>query len=456
MYTIVDIETTGNGVNGNRITEIALFNIGREGITDSFTSLVNPGCEVPAFITGLTGITSAMVRTAPDFSQLAAKIASFTEGRVFVAHSVNFDYPIVRKEFERCGMDFNRRKLCTVRLSRSVFPGYRSYSLGKLCRALGIDLKDRHRAAGDARATAELFLRILKQPGGSETVTRFLNARSREGTLPPHLPSSAFIRLPEAPGIYFFKDAEGRVIYVGKAINVKKRVLGHFYDTSERERALCRDTSRIDFELSGSDLLALLMESAAIKKYFPKYNRAQKKVRPAYGLFSYKDRNGITHLAINRLVRGQQALQAFFREADARLFLEQLCTQFGLCAKYCHLQEGVDTCSHFRVPVCDGICRGEVPPDMYNVRVANALESRETGGEQLVIAERGRSPEEQALVWISGGTYQGYGFVGEGRDIGQVPDLEAWITPQVNYPETEKILQSYMLKNPDKVMRIQG
>ncbi len=125
MYTIVDIETTGNGIHGNRITEIALFNVDGDSITDSFSSLVNPECEVPSFITGLTGITTAMVRQAPLFSELAPQIEAFTRGRVFVAHSVNFDYPIVKREFQRSGLEFARKKLCTVRLSRKVFPGLR-------------------------------------------------------------------------------------------------------------------------------------------------------------------------------------------------------------------------------------------------------------------------------------------------------------------------------------------
>ncbi|MDX1333146.1 MAG: 3'-5' exonuclease, partial [Robiginitalea sp.] len=209
MYTIVDIETTGNGIHGNRITEIALFNVEGGLITDSFSSLVNPGCEIPSFITGLTGITTAMVRQAPVFSDLAPRIEAFTKGRVFVAHSVNFDYPIVKQEFQRCGMEFMRRKLCTVRLSRRVFPGLRSYSLGKLCSSLQIPLQDRHRAAGDAHATALLFQRIMGTEEGPVVVKKFLNARSQEATLPPHLPRVVFNRLPEAPGIYYFRNGKG-------------------------------------------------------------------------------------------------------------------------------------------------------------------------------------------------------------------------------------------------------
>jgi len=454
MYTVVDIETTGNGIQGNRITEIALFNLDGDQITDSFSSLVNPGCEIPAFITGLTGITTAMVRHAPRFEELASQIAEFSEGRIFVAHSVNFDYPIVRDEFSRCGLAFQRKKLCTVRLSRKVFPGLRSYSLGKLCSSLEIPLSDRHRAGGDARATALLLQRILRHPQGPNTVQSFLHARSQEATLPPQLPRDSFLRLPEAPGVYYFKDSRGSILYVGKAVNLKKRVLGHFYDTTEKERRLCRETSEIDYELSGSDLLALLMEAAAIKRHFPPFNQAQKTIRPAYGLFRYLDRDGIAHLAINRLRKGQQASRVFYSQADARLFLERLCTDFELCPKYCHLQEGVDQCGHFRVPVCQGICRGEEPPARYNAKVEEALQSLRPAQEHLIIGEKGRSPEERGIIWIAGGTYRGYGFVEKEKRLDGLPDLEAVIEPQPRYPETDRILESYILKNPGQVRRI--
>ncbi|WP_088341605.1 exonuclease domain-containing protein [Robiginitalea sediminis] len=454
MYTVVDIETTGTGATGNRITEIALFNIDEGEITDSFSSLVNPGCDIPTFITGLTGITTAMVRRAPPFGALAEQIAAFTSGRVFVAHSVNFDYPIVRREFERCGIDFTRKKLCTVRLSRKVFPGLRSYSLGKLCNSLGIPLEDRHRAAGDALATAYLFSKIWHHPEGKTILGNALNARSRESTLPPHLPRQSFLKIPNAPGVYYFRDRQGQLLYVGKAIDLKKRVLGHFYDSSEREQQLCRETAHIDFERSGSDLLALLMESAAIKKYFPPFNRAQKTVRPAYGLFSYRDQAGILHLALNRLGKGQQAHKVFFSLADARLFLEQFCTRYGLCAKYCHLQEGVAHCGHFRVPECRGVCRGEQEAEAYNTEVLQALESLDREGEHLLIGEQGREPGERALVWLEDGEYKGYGFVSEDTPISRPEDLETWITPQRHNPDTRRILESYMLKNPGKIRRM--
>ncbi|SFR53345.1 DNA polymerase-3 subunit epsilon [Robiginitalea myxolifaciens] len=454
MYTVVDIETTGTGATGNRITEIALFNVDDTGITDSFSSLVNPGCEIPPFITGLTGITTAMVRNAPAFGEIAEQIEAFSAGRVFVAHSVNFDYPIVKREFAACGMDYSRKKLCTVRLSRKVFPGFKSYSLGKLCRSLDIPLRDRHRAAGDAHATALLLGRILSSKAGPEHIRKSLNARSQEATLPPHLPRQTFLDIPHVPGVYYFKDDKGKIIYVGKAIDLHKRVLGHFYDSSSRERSLCQETRHIDYETSGSEIMALIMEAVAIKRHFPKYNRAQKKIRPAIGLFSYRDQDGIRHLALNRVGKGQQALKVFYGVAEARLFLENLCTDFGLCAKYCHLQEGTNHCNHFRVPRCQGICKGKQSVKAYNELVNEAITSLLEARKDSVIITKGRTNTEQGLIWVRNGKLRGLGFAPSpwSADKLQGNTLE----PKPNYPETERLLEAHCMRHPDSVIVLEN
>ena len=222
MYTIVDIETTGNGIKGNKITEISIFKFDGNEIVDEYTSLVNPECEIPYFITRLTGIDEDLVRNAPTLSEIAPKILEITKDSIFVAHSVNFDYNVIKNEFQNLGLDFSRKKLCTVRLSRKLLPGYNSYSLGKLCSSLQIPLTDRHRARGDAHATVLLFKKLMQQENAAKIFKSFLNARSQEATLPPSLPKQVFDKLPKKPGVYYFKDAMGKIIYVGKAIDIKK------------------------------------------------------------------------------------------------------------------------------------------------------------------------------------------------------------------------------------------
>ncbi|MCJ7468070.1 MAG: GIY-YIG nuclease family protein [Maribacter sp.] len=452
MYTIVDIETTGNGIKGNKITEISIFRFDGQDIVDEFTTLVNPECEIPFFITRLTGIDNAMVRNSPRLHEVADQIKEITQDTIFVAHSVNFDYNVIKHEFKGIGLDFTRKKLCTVRLSRKLFPGYNSYSLGKLCSALKIPLVDRHRARGDAHATVLLFKKLLGQEGAKTVVKTFLNSRSQEATLPPSLPKKVFDALPNRPGVYYFKNNLGKIIYVGKAINIKKRVLGHFYDKSTKEIQLCQATADIDFELSGSELLALLMESNAIKKHYPLYNRAQKATLQQYGIFSYEDRNGILHLAFNKLKSVPHPLITFHNTTDCRLYLEEICKTYQLCAKYCHLQENVVACSHYRIPICQGVCRGAESPLMYNEKVLIAIDDMQTRKEDFIIKEKGRHLEEQAFILVRNDVYLGYGFIPIDQEIGSTDDLMGYMVSTKNSVEARGIIRSYANKYPDRIL----
>ena len=174
LYAIIDIETTGQSAQNGKITEVAIFIHNGYEVTDSFSSLINPECYIPGFITNLTGIDNEMVRTAPKFYELARRIVEITEDMVFVAHNVSFDYRFIQEEFKRLGYDYQRETMCTVRMGRKFLPGHKSYSLGRICDELGITIEGRHRAAGDALATVKLFEVILakkalkerKQPPG--------------------------------------------------------------------------------------------------------------------------------------------------------------------------------------------------------------------------------------------------------------------------------------------------
>lgn len=455
MYCIVDIETTGNGIAGNKITEISIFKFDGNEIVDEFTSLVNPECEIPYFITGLTGIDNHMVREAPTIGEIANEILEFTKGQIFVAHSVNFDYGVIKNELKILGISFVRKKLCTVRLSRRIFPGLTSYSLGKLCTSLDIPLTDRHRARGDAHATTLLFHKILSSNASEKVIRTFLNARSQEATLPPSLSREVYDKLPQQTGVYFFKDRKGKIIYVGKAKNIKKRVLSHFYDKSTREIQLCSDTATIDYELAGNELVALLIESSAIKHYFPKYNRAQKTNMPAYGIFSYTDRNGILHLGYNSIRSLPSHYMAFYSTTDCRLYLEELCIQFGLCAKFCHLQENVSHCSHFRIPNCDGVCRGKGSVDEYNAKVLQAIGYMQESKDNFIIKEKGRNVDEDAIILMQDGKYSGYGFISKSVEINSLEDMLSFVIPQKDSLETKRLIQAYSIKNPNSVFDLE-
>ena len=450
-YAIIDVETTGMGVQGNRITEIAILVHDGTKVLDRYQTLVNPQSSIPYSISRLTGIYDHMVENAPKFFEIAKKVVEMTEDCVFVAHNVNFDYNVIRKEFQDLGFSYTRKKLCTIRLARKLIPGLPSYSLGKMCVQLGIEIKDRHRAMGDAEATVTLFERLIDLDEDDAVFESFLKPRSRESTLPPKLPKVVFDSLPESTGVYYFRNEEDDIIYVGKALNIKKRVLSHFYDRKNREITMCQQTSNITYEVTGSELVALLLESSEIKRHYPTFNRAQRRSIEGYGVFSYTDRSGIMHLAWNKLRQVSNPLAKFYNTTECRLYVERICEQFELCPKYCHLQNNVEACFHFQIKMCKGICRNKESVESYNKRVKDAILEIQGETDSYIIQETGRHENEQSFVLIENGVYQGFGYTDKSTDTSNLNDFRQKLILQQDNRDVQRILRGFMSKNKDKI-----
>mgnify|MGYP002630218241 CR=1 FL=1 len=450
MYSIVDIETTGHS---NRITEISIFVFDGEKVIDQYTTLVNPECVIPPFITNLTGITNAMVGNAPKFYEIAKKVAEITKDTIFVAHNVNFDYNIIHKEFKDLGFDFKRKKLCTVRLSIKLIPGLKSYSLGALCTTKNIIIKDRHRAKGDAEATTILFKKLVLLDKDQIVFNSFLNPNSKQAILPPLLPKEIIDNLSIKTGVYYFKNNKDEIIYVGKANNIKQRVLSHFYDKAKKEVTMCLETSNVTFVETGSELVALLMESSEIKKIYPKFNRSQRRASESIGLFNYEDRDGVVHLAYNRLKLIAKPLMKFYNETECRIFLEKLCEEFELCPKYCHLQSNVSDCFHYQIKQCKGICRNEEDAITYNERVQKAIASVKFNTENFVIKETGRTNKEHSIVLVLNGIYKGFGYISKSKET-TVNDYFDNITTQKDNNDVKRILNSYLKNNIESIEKL--
>ena len=285
MYAVIDIETTGGNARFEKITEIAVLLHDGEKITEEFSTLINPEKSIPPFISRLTGITDEMVAGAPRFFEVARKLVELTEGKIIVAHNAQFDYGFIREEFRTLGFTFNRNTLCTVKLSRKLIPGHRSYSLGNICEKLGIENEARHRAAGDALATSKLFdLLIARDEHG--VIRKNVHNDPSLLKLPPNLSRQDVDNLPEETGVYYFHDAAGNIIYIGKSKNIRKRALSHFAE-KEHPKSLSMKTeiAGITYEITGSELVALLLESDEIKKHKPRYNRRQRESYFQWGIF---------------------------------------------------------------------------------------------------------------------------------------------------------------------------
>ena len=448
MYAIVDIETTGGYADNHRITEIAIYHYDGLQIKNVFHSLLNPGRKVPQFITGLTGITSKMVEEAPEFSEMADEIFSHLKDRVFVAHNAHFDYSFIKKEFETIGVNWQTKKLCTVRLARKIIPGLESYSLGRLAESLGIKIPDRHRAGGDAQATAKIFDVLVKRDN-SGVITKALKRNSGETILPPNLAKEEFDRLPAKAGVYYFLDGRGQVIYVGKALNIKKRIAGHFTgEAREWNRSNIRnEIHHITYELTGSELIALILESQEIRRLWPKYNLAQKYKTEEWGVYDYEDRNGYLRFCVNVVSRGTKPLITFSSKGDAWNFMWEKVKEYDLCPKHSGLQLAKGLCFSHQSGSCKGACQGVESAKKYNKRAQKAVDSFFEEGESVAIIGQGRKVEEKSLVLIENGSYVGFGFVPKEESIGSFESARNFIKPSKENKVVQNLVNSYLL-NP--------
>jgi DNA polymerase III subunit epsilon len=448
MYAIVDIETTGGYAANHRITELAIYHHDGTRITDTFQTLLNPGREIPYFITGLTGITTKMVEKAPTFEEVYQEIFDWLKDRVFVAHNAHFDYSFLKKEFESVGVNWQTKKLCTVRLGRKIIPGLESYSLGRLAESLGINIPDRHRANGDAQATAKIFS-ILLQRDNSGVIEKALKRNSGETILPPNLPKEDFDKLPAKAGVYYFLDSHGQVIYVGKALNIKKRIAGHFTgEAREWNRSNIRnEIHHITYELTGSELIALILESQEIRRLWPKYNLAQKYKVEEWGIFDYEDRNGYLRFCVNAIKKGTKPLITFTSKGDAWNFMWEKVKEFDLCPKLSGLQLAKGLCFSHQSGTCKGACQGIESVKKYNKRAQKSIDSFFEAGESVAIIGQGRKTEEKSLVLVENGNYLGFGFFDRNESIGDMESAKNFIKLGKDNRVVQNLVNSYLL-NP--------
>ncbi len=453
MYTVIDIETTGLSPKKEKITEIAIYVYDGEQIVDEFVSLVNPERPVPYFITRLTGITNEMLEDAPKFYEVAKKIVEITENRIFVAHNVDFDYNFIKEEFARLGFDFRRKKLCTVKLSKKIIPGHKSYSLGKLTADLGISINGRHRAAGDAYATVQLFDYLLKTDAQSKPLIEEMTYHSIKG-LHPQFDKKVLDELPEKIGVYYFYNERNELIYIGKSINIRKRVLQHL-SNSKTDKAIRMRSQIVNilFELTGSELVALLLESDEIKKHKPIFNRAQRRSVFQYGIYSFYDENNYLRFEIRNNNGNDLPLTSFSSLQSAKSNLSSFCEQFELCQKLCGLYDTQAACFHYGIKQCFGACIGEELPETYNKRAKNLIQKFEYGGDNFLIFDKGRTPEEKSVIKIENGKYCGFGYFEPDIVGNNVRVITESTKPYNDNRDVQIIIKGFLMQHKLKIQK---
>jgi DNA polymerase III subunit epsilon len=410
MYAIVDIETTGGSPKNSKITEIAIYKHDGKEVLDSYESLVNPEMTIPPFVSNLTGISDHMVQDAPKFFEIAKKIVEFTEDCVFVAHNVGFDYGILRAEFRTLGFDFRRPHLCTVRTSRFVLPGHDSYSLGKLTRSLGIELIGRHRAGGDAFATAKLFTMLYEKD--KNNLSTFIQEEVNPKRLHPNLDIDALDEIPNKIGVYNFYNEFNQLIYIGKSIHIKKRIDQHLRNGSTKKGLqMQKEISRIEYELCGSELIALLRESELIKQHQPIYNRSLRRNKFPYGLFHYTDESGYIRFLVGLVSKmAETPLISFNSKKEGNSYMERLVEDHELCQKLCDLYKSQTSCFQYTIKVCKGACVQEEPAESYNSRCEILINELNLNGASFYIVDKGRDKKEKSIVLVEKGSLKGMGY----------------------------------------------
>lgn len=449
-YAIVDIETTGGNARNNRITEIAI--IIHDGIQTlmRWETLVNPQQQIPNYITALTGISDDAVSEAPVFETIAEKVFELLDNRIFVAHNVNFDYSFVRHQLQLTGYDLTSRKLCTVRASRKIRPGFSSYSLGNLCQSLGISVENRHRAGGDADATALLFAKLVTWDTEG-FLQKMIKKTAKDQQLPPHLAPEDFEKLPNCPGVYYFHDNTGKVIYVGKAINIKKRVASHFSgnNTSSQRQNFLREICNISFEECATELMALLLECSEIQKLWPIHNRALKRFEPKFALYHYEARNGYSYLAIGKLSKFQAGIDEFHREIDAVDTLRSISKTHNIDLRFCNFGRAPEivTQNNLTQPLPE---RNE-----HNIKVEKALHDLQQQKPTYFIIDRGRNLDEKSCILVENGKFYGMGYIANDCQISDPLQLKEALSRYKSNHYSMQLLTNFTALQPGKVKTVE-
>ncbi len=407
MYAILDIETTGGKYNEEGITEIAIYQHDGLQVTDQFMSLVNPERAIQPFVEKLTGINGKMLRSAPRFFEVAKRIIEITENCLIVAHNAEFDYRILRTEFKRLGFKFERNSLCTVSISQALLPEMDSYKLGKLVRSLGIPISDRHRAQGDALATVKLFELLLEKDSSKQILKSQIKALHTHQAPSKYL--SIIEELPTATGVYYLHNTVGDVLYIGKSKNIQKRVRTHLTGKDRKSKKIQKKLHKVNFETTGSELIALLKEQHEIKKNQPRINKDGRYLLYPMGI-RIDNKTPYHQLILEQVRKRRDYLTVFKNGRVAKHIMTQWMESHQLCYKYSSLKDSDEACYAYIDNQCKGACLEEEDPQNYNKRLHQLRDKNNYPHDHFLMIENGRKDGEYSYIYIENQCFKGYGF----------------------------------------------
>jgi len=463
----VDLETTGTTSTRDRVTEIGIVRVADGEFVDEWSTLVNPECSIPEDIRVLTGITNEMVRGAPTFSEVRREVMERLEGHVFVAHNARFDYGFIKNELRRLEEKFTADVLCTVRLSRKLYPEAIGHGLDALITRHGLQdaiapessaRTGRHSALGDARALWR-FIQMLYRERESDEIAAAVKRLLKIPSLPPQLPPDALEGLPEGPGVYRFYGVNDLPIYIGKSINLRDRVRSHFSGDyrSANDVRISGEIQRIEVDPTAGELGALLKEARLVKELLPLHNhRLRRKMNACFirlaDLRSPPEVLQAKDIDWNARADGAETLYGpFATKPHVKAMLEEIAAAEGLCWRLLGWEKRGGPCFARQVRKCRGACLGEETPEQHNLRLATALNAH-----RLLewpwpgrVAIRERHPDgalEEAHV------FERWSHIGTARSEEELEDL-AHARAQIDFdPDVYRILVSYIAKHRRSVV----
>lgn len=421
MYAVVDLETTGSHPSHDNIIEIAVYLHNGETVTDQFCSLLNPGHPIPPFISKLTGITNEMVANAPSFSEIALQLSELLKGRIFVAHNVQFDHSFLKQSLLRHGHDLEGEMLCTIKAGRALIPGLASYKLSSLCRALDIQLNNAHRAYADALATANV-LTVLNERANGNLKPYHYQKEVRKN--PSRIPEESLDALPSQAGLVFFAADNGETILVSGSSNIRKKawsLVKRFHH--KRLLPLATEAVNVSYEITGSEILATVLEIQHCKDPKPKFNRSHKGYESRSMITDMVDNEGLLHLQIANHKPGENRYRTFSSNTEARRVLKDAIKKFNI------INENNTGLSRLQL---DDV-------STHNQKSEMALEWIADGKKTLIVHDKLTQGGEHTLFWIEDEVVKGYKTLGIRENL---PSHESLREQLISLPDDPAIYRA--------------
>jgi len=375
----VDLETNGLSYVRGRVIEVAAIRVEHGEIVASMNTLLDPEAPLPAFITNLTGITNSDVQGAPVFADIAEQLQEILSGAIFVAHNVRFDYSFLKQEFKRLGMSFQPRQLCTMRLSRTLYPEHKSHKLEHIIQRFGFSTARRHRAYDDAAVLWD-FLRHVHVVFEPDLLEQAIRKQLRTPSLPKGVDAAMVAAVPDTTGVYIFEDEKGYPLYVGKSVHLQQRVRSHFMRDHEQvsEFKIAQQVRNITIHETSGELEALLLESQLVKDLQPLYNKRLRRTTKMLLVVKRYNDEGYATIVYEEAAeidpdRLEDILAVYSSRSKAKAAVDRLMKDFSLCPKLCGLEKAKDACFMYQLRKCAGACINKEDAGQYNDRLVEAF-----------------------------------------------------------------------------------